>query len=160
MTTAQLQTLKTDITVTRASVSFQGQTLLQHWNQDHTQIIADFYNQVAAGPAVSLWKPDVPVEDLAKSILMSEFIALTAVKQNGFAVYQFGTYVDATNANVRNGFNSIFGTSTSLTNLTAIAKKPGTYLEVLFSSVDGAANTSTLYKYTLTAADVDAAKLV
>lgn len=149
----QLTILKTDITVTKAATVYQGSTLLVHWQQSHTQIIADFYNQ-AANPQVDIWRSDVKVTDMAKSVLMSEFIALTAVKQNGMNLYMQGETIDATNANVRNGFASIFPAGTSLNNLTALAKKAATYFESLFA----VSSVSPFYNIPLTAADVDAAK--
>lgn len=155
LTPAQLTTLKTDITVTKAATVYQGSTLLTHWNESHTQIIADYYNQTA-NPQVDLWRPDVAVTDMAKSILMSEYIALTAVKQNGMLLYMQNGTIDATNANVRAGFTSIFTSGTSLTNLTALAKKAATYFESLFA----VSSVSPFYKIPLTAADVDAAKLI
>jgi hypothetical protein len=77
--TTQLQVLKTDITVTRAGVSYQGQTLLPWWDaRDHMTLTA-FYNQPAV-PAVKLWKPQSPVSDFNRSSVMSEFTALAKLE--------------------------------------------------------------------------------
>jgi hypothetical protein len=91
--------------------------------------IAIYYN--STDPTRTVWKPNVTVHDMNTAIVWSEFVVLTDLKQRAYmAITQNGT-VDATSLNVRNGFNSIFGASSSLTNLTAIAQQPATRFEAL-----------------------------
>lgn len=150
LTTAQLQALKNDITVTRASTVYQGNTLLSYWQTTQTQKIADFYNQTAS-PQVDLWRSDIPVGDACNQVVMSDFIALTVAKQNGWFVMTQSATIDATNTLVRTNFQTLFGAGTaSLTNLTAAAKKPATYFEALFTT----SGVTAVYKQLLTAQDV------
>lgn len=150
MTTAQLQTIKTDVTVTNAATVYSGSTLLQYWNTTNIAALAEYYNTVAT-PQLDLWRPDINPNELQKAIVMSAYIALTAVKQNGFMVYLQAANLDATNQNIRDGFQSIFGAGTqSLINLTALAKKPATRLEKLFA----VGNVSSVYGVVITESDV------
>lgn len=150
MTTAQLQALKTDITVTRASTVYLGSTLLTYWQTTQTQKIADFYNQTAS-PQVDLWRPDIPVGEACSQVVMSDFIALAVARQNGWFVMTQSATIDATNTLVRTNFTTIFGAGTAtLTNLTAAAKKAATYFESLFTT----SGVSAVYKQLLTAQDV------
>lgn len=153
LTLSQLSTLKTDITVTNAATSFNGSTLLTLWNGNDFENLAAYYNTTAS-PQLDLWRPDIAPSDIIPVIVMSEFIALTAVKQNGLLLYMQGSVINATNANVRNGFTSIFTSGTSLTNLTALAKKAATNLEKLFT----VSNVSPLYKYTVSGNELSKAK--
>ncbi len=158
MTDAQKQTLKTDVTVTHASTVYQGSTLLQYWNANNLDAIAAYYN-TNVSPQVDLWRPDVSPNELQKAIVMSAYTALTAVKQNGFMVYLQAANLDATNQNIRDGFNSIFGAGATLTALTALAKKPATNWENLFvGAVQSGAYVSTQYGVLVTYGDVFQAK--
>lgn len=155
MTTAQLQTLKTDINAKQNTVT-GGETIAQHLAKSQWQKIADYYN-TAASPQVDLWKPDVLVTDLARAVLMSEFVALTVQRQNGYFVLTQGTYIDASDANIRTSFSTIFGgASATLTSLTAIAKKAATNFEALFVS----GSISSAYKIVVTSEDVRQAMLL
>jgi len=93
-----------------------------------------FYNATAAGP-VKLWRPDVKPAELASGIVMSGFVAMTAVQQNGMLLLlQLGQGgLDATNANVRASFSTLFSVAspTTLTNLTNIAQRPATNFEAI-----------------------------
>lgn len=158
MTTAQLLILKNDILVTHAATVYQGSTLLQHWNNNNLETLANYYN-ANASPQVDLWRPDVSPFELQKVIVMSAYVALTAVKQNGFMVYLQSPVLDATNQNIRDGFTTIFGAGATLTALTALAKKPATNFENLFIGViQSGAFVSSVYGQQVTYQDIFNAK--
>lgn len=154
MTTAQLQVLKTNILANLNTVA-GSDTISNHMANSNWQAIADYYNSVAV-PAKDLCRPDVSNYELAKNIVMSAYVTLTAVRQNGFMVYLQSPILDATSQNIRDGFTTIFGAgSQTVINLTALAKKPATYFEVLFiGSIVSGAYISTVYKYEVTAYNV------
>lgn len=116
--------------------------------------ITAYYN---ANGASNLWRPDIEVSELNNGIVWADFIGLTIAKQNGYFAMTQGGFVNATASNIRSGFSSVFGAgSASLTNLTAIAQRVGTRLELLFATAAGAASVTAtnVYGYTLTTADV------
>lgn len=144
MTTAQLTALKTDL-LSKTNVTYQGNTLGSYMANTNLQMIANYYNS-NINPQVDIWKPDLKVEDMAKSLDMATFITLTAVKQNGYFALTKGTYVDATVANVRASFVTIFGNGTAnAVALAAIAKRPATIFEALFTT----SNVSSVYGYVI-----------
>jgi hypothetical protein len=63
LTTAQAQQLKTDITVTRATVIYRGQTLLEWWTLGEDQTLASFYNEVAT-PTYLVWRTTLALAPL------------------------------------------------------------------------------------------------
>src|SRR6516164_8574280 len=142
LTSAQLATLKTDITVTHASTVFNSKTLLQLWNGYDTQGLADYYNTTAS-PTVAIWRPDVSQTDLAKSIVASDFSALTVALQNTWFALLQAPILDATISSVRQNFSTIFTSGTTLTNLQATAQKNATNLESLFTT----SQVSSVYGY-------------
>lgn len=160
---AQLMTLKTDITVTKAAVVYQGETLLNWWNAGADGTIAEFYNQPAV-PAVPLWKPRVPVNDLITALVGSEFKALPIATQNLWFVLTQGDAVDATLSRTRQNFIDVFGAAAQTTaNLTAVAQKAATYFEALFATVaagPGTGSISPVFGQMLTADEVWAARSV
>ncbi len=149
LTANQLQTLKTDLFVTRTNQVYLGKTFASHILESNYNVLAEFYNS-PTNPGQNIWKPDLKVSDLAPAIVMSAFVGLTAVKQNGYFVLTQGEYVDATNANIRTGFTTIFGAGSTLNNLTALAQRFATDFEFLFTT----ANVSSVYNYTLTENDI------
>lgn len=115
--------------------------------------IAAYYN-APSSPAVSLWRPNIPVAELNTAVDWSAFAGLTALKQNTyFAMTQPG-FVDATAVNIRNGFGTVFGTSTTLTALTALAQRTATRFEALFTT----ANVCALFGIVVNAEDVRQAR--
>jgi hypothetical protein len=150
LTPEQLQTLKTDLYTTRAKQVYAGKTFASHISESNYSVLAEFYNS-PTNPGQNIWKPDLKVSDLPPAIVMSAFVGLTAVKQNGYFVLTQGEYVDATNANIRTGFVTIFGAgSATTTNLTALAQRFATNFEFLFTT----ANVSSVYNYILTEDDI------
>lgn len=128
MTSQQLATLKTSINAS-LNVVTGGDTIANHLAKSNFKAIADYYN---SNSLVNIFRPDVPTEELSKSIVMTEFVALTVARQNGYFVLTQGKFIDATVANLRASFQTVFGTSISLTNLTAIAQRLATVFESLF----------------------------
>lgn len=112
--------------------------------------IAAYYNGAGTG---TIWRPSISATELNTAIVWSEFIALTAVTQNAYlALLQAGA-IDATSANVRGGFVSIFPVGVSRTNLTALAQRVPSVFEALFIT----AQVCALFGQTVTVADVAAA---
>lgn len=140
MTTAQLLTLKNAI---NADANIAASLAAG----DHGAIAA-YYNGAGIN---QLWRPDILPKELVTAVVWSDFVALTAIKQNGFLAMVMCGLLDATNANIRAGFTAIFGGgSTSLTNLTALAKRTSTKFEDLYTT----SNVCALYGYTVTSTDV------
>lgn len=96
---------------------------------DHGQIAAYYAASSGAG---FMWRPSITISELNTAIVWSEFIALSVQTQNAYHALTQGGEVDSTSPNVRAGFASIFS-GTSLTNLTALAKKVPTRFEALFN---------------------------
>lgn len=90
--------------------------------------MVSYYN--AAGTGL-VWRPSISVGELNTAIVWGEFIALTQGQRDAYSAVIQGP-IDATNANVRAGFGSIFG-GQSLTNLTALAQRVPTRFEQLFA---------------------------
>ncbi len=147
LTENQLQILKTDLFTTRANQVHAGKTFAIHIAESNYKALIKFYNSSTNN---NIWKPDLKVTELSKAIVMSAFIALTAVKQNGYFVLTQGEFIDATNANIRAGFASIFGAGATTNNLTALAQRFATNFEFLFTT----SNVSSLYGYILTEDDI------
>lgn len=108
--------------------------------------IAVYYNANAAG---SIWRPSITAAELNTAIVWSQFIALTAIVQNGYNAMLLAGTIDATSANVRAGFASIFS-GQSLTNLTALAARAPTRFEALFT----VSNVCSCFGQSVTVADV------
>lgn len=165
LSTSQLQSLKTDITVAKAAVLYNGQTLLQWWNNGSNSTIAEFYNQTAS-PAVLIWKPDVRTQDLVDALVGTEYVSGTTAtdvaRRALLDVITRSELVDATKSQVRSNFSTAAAAASStLTAWTAIARRNATYLEALFAGVpSGGASVTPLYNYSLTNLDVAEARNV
>lgn len=118
--------------------------------------IANNYNTAGA---TMLWRPDILPGEIAATVVNSAFTALSQQVQNGLILLTQGDKIDATNANIRTAFSSIFGAGATLNALTALAQRAGTRFEVLFSSTQGAANVSTKFNQRVSALDVQQAML-
>jgi hypothetical protein len=94
--------------------------------------IAAYYAAAGTG---NVWRPSISTSELNTAIVWSEFAALTALLQNTYLALIAPGYVDATSANVRAAFATIFGAATtSRPNLTAIAQRPASRFEALFTT--------------------------
>lgn len=112
--------------------------------------IAAAYNALGTG---SIWLPAIPTSQLLGAIVWSEFVALTVQQQNAYLALAQGGTVDATNANIRSGFSTIFAGKVTLTNLSALAQRVPTVFEALFTT----ANVCALFGYIVQPSDVAAA---
>lgn len=139
LSTAQLATFKSAILGDAA--------LSNARNAGDQGAIAAYYNAPGAG---SIWRPNIGASELNTAIIWSEFTTLTIVVQNAyFALLQAGV-IDATNANVRAGFATVFSGKTTLTNLTSLAARTPTKFEALFTT----SNVCSCFGQTVTVADV------
>lgn len=144
LTTAQKSTLKTAILADGTANAFPN-------TSDGNFGCAGYLNTVPVSPT-NIWRPDVMPAEINGAIVMSAFVALTAVKQNGLLQLTQGP-VNATIAGIRTAFNDIFGAGATLTALTALAQRPGTRYEVIFSA-GGPPAVSTQYGVTVSGQDV------
>jgi hypothetical protein len=143
LTTAQLQTFKTAILGDGNLTAFLSAG-------DMTSIAA-YYNSPGTG---FIWLPSITTSLLNDAIVWSEFASLTVAQQNTYmAMIVVGT-VDATQANIRTGFSTIFSGKTTLSNLTALAQRVPTRFESLFTL----SNVCSLFGYQVSANDVDMAR--
>jgi hypothetical protein len=175
LTTAQLQALKTDITVTKASVVYDGQTLLQWWNAGDDQKLADFYNQ-AASPAFWVWKTRVSKDELTNGVgpegttftwVGNGFITRSAGEQAAWReLFSVDGTVDPSQANVRQAFADIFsGTGNAAANRThllAMSRRLSTYGEALYATGTGstAAPATLTFRGQITGTDVGQSRFV
>ena len=161
LTPVQLQALKTDITVTRTATAWQGSTLGALWTGGSDSVLAQFYAQTAS-PQVLLWKPSVVTDALVNAVVMSEFLALTVAKQNGWFMMTQPDQLDATISRVRQNFIDIFGVgATTVANLIATSQRAATYGEALFTTAGGSPGTgfvSAVFGVGVTAQDITAAR--
>jgi hypothetical protein len=152
LTSAQLATLKADIQADQVLAAKPN-------NSDAAVDIAAAYN-AAASPAYVVWRNDITAREVVGSITASEFVALTAIKQNGLIIILLAGTVDGSNANIRAAFTSIFTTGTSLTTLTALCKRNATRAEKLFATGSGTTGSPSTMAVTgaLTASDIISAR--
>lgn len=109
-------------------------TFVQARNIGDTVYMSNFYNALAA-PQVMLWRPKIEVAELLGAVDWAEFVNAGISNQNAWFALTQGEYIDATQARIRAGFASVFGGgSTSVSNLAAIAQRPATRLEALFTT--------------------------
>lgn len=126
---AVLSALKTDINSKLNTVIANGKTMGILIAESNFVAIAAYYN---GNSAVTIYRKNIDPKELSPCLVMTEFIALTAAKQNGwFALVNSGS-IDATNATVRANFTTLFTSGTSLTNLNNVAQRLATIYESLF----------------------------
>lgn len=98
--------------------------------------IAAYYN-TAASPSVSIWNPNISVQELNTAIVWADFVGLTVQQQQAYLAMIAPGFIDATSTNIRAGFVSVFGapaSSATTTNLLAIAERNATRFEALFTT--------------------------
>jgi hypothetical protein len=152
LTSAQLATLKADILADPVLAAKPN-------NSDAAVDIAAAYN-AAASPAYVVWRTDIAPREIVGAITSSEFVALTAIKQNGLIILLLAGTIDGSNANIRAAFTAIFTTGSSLTALTALAKRNATRAEKLFATGSGTTATPSTMAVigSLTASDIISAR--
>ena len=161
--TAQLQALQTDITVTHAAETYEGKTLAQWWADGGDQEISEWYNFVAA-PVVDIWRANITTREFGDVVSYDELLSLSGVDLQVYLLMIAGEPVDATRQSIRDGFAAILNgpqRATSRAAVIAMAMRPATYGEALFSSgpVDGAF-ISTIAGDPITRQNVSDARLV
>ena len=100
------------------------------------EAIRDYYNAVPTSGATLVWMPEVALAKVKSAIDWTSgangFQTLTATKQNAYlALTADGQPLDATNANIRNAFGSIFPAAIA-TALAAVAQTGATRFQALF----------------------------
>lgn len=148
LTTAQKATLKAAILADSTANAFP--------NTSDGNFACAAYLSTVPGSPTQIWRKDIAPKEVSTAIVMSAYVALTAIKQNGLLLLT-QDILDATNANVRQAFTDIFGAGATLTALTALAQRPGTRFEVIFGS-GGPPMVSTMYGVTTNGADVQDAR--
>ena len=141
--TAQLQALKTDITVTHASEVYEGKTLLQWWNDGNNQEISEWYALVAS-PQVLVWREDITRAEVNEAVLYTELLTLSIVDITVFQLMlaSDGGFLNAASQNIRDGMQDVLSgpnRAQSRNNMIALAKRPASYGEALYTTaIDGA----------------------
>lgn len=139
--------LSSQLPIFKAAILADANLVVQRAAGDQGAIAA-YYNANGSG---SIWKPAISAAQLNTAIVWSEFILGTPAVQNGYFALLQGDPIDATNANIRAGFASIFaGATVSLANLTALAARTPTRFEALFTT----ANVCSCFGQLVTPADV------
>ena len=115
--------------------------------------IARYYNTVPTSPTM-LWMPAVPLAAIKSAIDWTAgangYQTLTAPKQNAYlALTADGAPLDATNANIRAAFASIFPAAV-VTALTAVSQTGATRFQALFTN----ANVTAYWAYQVSLTDV------
>ncbi len=123
-----------ELAVIKAAINADA-TAIGFVNAKNPGACAEYLNAAPAAGAVLIWRPDIPVAELLTGVLWSAFVALSAQVQAAWTALTAGGTVDATNANVRAGFVTIFGAaSQTVTNLAAIAQRSASRLEAIFTA--------------------------
>lgn len=138
-----------DLAAIKAAVTADA-TALGYWTAGNPGECCAYLNAPSPTP-VLIWRPDIPVAELLTGVVWSAFVSLTPQVQAAWAALTAGGTVDSTNDNVRAGFVTVFGTgSQTVTNLAAIAQRPASRLEAIFT----AAGVSAQYGTTIQVADL------
>ena|SRR5437870_4654598 len=138
--------LASNVAAFKAAILADVNLATQRAAGDHGAIAA-YYNAPGTG---LIWRPNITTDELNTAIIWSEFAGLTALLQNTYLAMIAGTSVDATKANIRGGFSTVFAGKTSLTNLNNLAQRVPTRFEQLFTT----AQVSTEYATGVNVADV------
>ncbi len=134
LTTAQVATLRADILASE----FAAQCVP---SGDGPYNIAAAYN-LPKSPAFTVWKTAVPIAQVGIAQDATEVAGLTTANTSRLQVYALfsgGTF-NASNANVRAGFDSVFsgaGGATTRASLLALWKRTATRSEALFATGTG-----------------------
>lgn len=154
LTTENLTAIKNLINSNLQTV-IEGKTIEIHIAETNFQPIADWFNQDNS-PTVNIWIPNLDPKTLNQALVMSEFQALTVQKQNGWFAMIGGNEVNATIAQVRTNFGTIFSGAT-LSNLTAMAQRPATRFENLSVVTNGTGKSTDMFGYIVSHQDIQMA---
>jgi len=119
--------------------------------------IANFYNVTNAA---ILWRKDLSIQDFVGGFVWAEVSTFTSDQTQRLTILTQPPFVDATNANIRNGFASVFTASAAPSTqaaLLALAQRPATRFEALFTTAAGLATVSSQYGVVLSNTDVQSA---
>src|SRR5208282_6843670 len=119
LTPAQQATLKTDIQSGPNSATLAPLVAAANWVS-----VAAFYN---GGSGTAVWIPNVPVTTILAATNWTTFAAKTSLQQITYLAMTSQSFLDATNANYRNGFAAVFS-GADLTALSNAAQRTGTRL--------------------------------
>ena len=152
LTSAQLATLK-------AAIAANGTLNAQPSDGTGLAFIADALNAVAS-PDFFVWRNNIPSSEIVAAITGSEFVALTAQKQQGLMLLLIPGTVDASSSNVQADFSAIFSAGTTLTALAALAHRKATVIEKMFATGTGTTGSPAVAVFTgtVTPNDVDKAR--
>ena len=128
LTLAQLTILKNTINNTPA--------LLTMWNNKEVNRIAEYGNSTYS-PTFYVWKTRMSSTEVKSCTVWTELLATTDACRS---IYQFliaDGVINPSDSNIRNAFSAIFGTSTSLDQLSAAAKRPVRVIEKLYATGTG-----------------------
>lgn len=138
LTTAQLQTLKTDIAANTNQINGVAINAMP-MNDDAHFAIAAWYNGTAS-PNFTVWRTNVPVSDCKKATTWTEFIGRSQGERDAWQFMLSNGILNAADSNVRQGILDIFSGPSGATTraaLTAIAKRLATFAEKLFATGTG-----------------------
>lgn len=134
LTTAQLQTLKTDI-IADSTLNAQPN------NSDGAFVIAAAYNATAS-PSFTVWKTSVPVNQVGQNFNGAELSGLTSLNNTRLQTLAafFSSGVNPSKTDVRAFFDDIFsgaGGTTTRSQLLILWKRFATRSEKLFATGTG-----------------------
>jgi hypothetical protein len=129
LTSAQLATLKAGILADSTAAAFPNTA------QGNYDCAA--YLNAGSSPAVMIWLPSVSVSVINNAIDWTAgangFISLTVSKQNAYFALTQGGVMDATQANIRAGFQAIFPAAI-VTAIQGVAQRNSTRFEAMFTT--------------------------
>ena len=124
LSAGQLTALATDINA-------QGSLASARTTHD-APAVANFYN---AASATAVWRSDLRNSEVVAALVGSDVSALASSGLLGLLqLLVMPLTIDASSANIRSDFTTLFSGKTSLTNLTAVAQRTATRIEALFGS--------------------------
>lgn len=150
LTDSQKNIIANDLVAKRNQVIIGNNTVWQLMNQSRKDLLVKYYNK-KTNPAVMIWKPGVPRDEIINAINFSEYINLTAAKRDAAAAFLLCSVFDLTITRVRTNIIDIFGDgSDSKIKIYAKCDRAATNLEALFTT----SGVSELYGYEIGEDDI------
>ena len=166
LTAEKYQQLHDDIMGPRYATPWQGSTVGALYEKFQDNSVAEYYNQPHIDPTTEeIWVPDMDVTATIRSVKgEGEWEVILEAHRSLWTTLTQQVSFDATDALFRDNLNWIFPQVTcpvTFANIMALAKRTGTYAEVLYSAdpVQGARVTD-IYGYRLVDTDVTNARIV
>lgn len=137
LTPAQKTALKNDIIAAtdQAMVDLEASPD----NSDLAFAVAALYN-LAASPAFTVWRTNIPVSDCKKATTWTEYIGRSQGERDAWQFILSNGIVNAADPNIRQGIQDIFSGPSGVTTrnaLVAIAKRLATRVEKLLATGTG-----------------------